>query len=251
MENTEKMSRERSWIWGLPFDPLTYAQLLDGLDRLIASGGPGYLVTANLNYAMLTQQHPDLDAVNREAAFVVADGMPLLWAARWAGTPLPERLTGSDLIFKISELAAKRGYRLFLLGGAPGIAETAAVNLVAKYPGLEIAGTEAPPFRDLSEQEHAAMLERIKAKRPDILLLAFSQPKGERWVHANYQALGVPISIQVGASLDFAAGRVKRAPRWMQKTGLEWFFRLMQEPRRLVGRYYRNGLFLLRKMITG
>jgi N-acetylglucosaminyldiphosphoundecaprenol N-acetyl-beta-D-mannosaminyltransferase len=224
---------------------------MERLDHLIARREPSYLITANLNYAMLTEQHPDLDAVNREAALVVADGMPLLWAARWAGTPLPERLTGSDLIFRISELAAQRGYRLFLLGGPPGLADTAAANLSAKYPGLKIVGTESPPFRDQSEQENEAMLERIRAQRPDIMLVAFSQPRGERWIHANYQALGVPLSIQVGASLDFAAGRVKRAPRWMQKTGLEWLFRLMLEPRRLGGRYYRNTLFLLRKMVSG
>ena len=251
MGSVEELVSKPLWVWGLPLAPLTFVQLIEELDHLISRGEPSYLITANLNYAMLTQQHPDLEAVNREAALVVADGMPLLWAARWAGTPLPERLTGSDLIFRISELAARRGYRLLLLGGPPGLADTAAANLVAKYPELKIVGTESPPFRDLSEQEHAAMLERIRAKRPDIMLVAFNQPRGERRIHANYQAFGVPLSIQVGASLDFAAGRVKRAPRWMQKIGLEWLFRLMLEPRRLWGRYYRNTLFLLRKLVSG
>ncbi len=221
------------------------------MDHLISSRQPAYVITANLNYAMLTDRYPDLSPINHEAAFVVADGMPLLWAARWAGHPLPERVAGSDLIFQISERAAQKGYRVFLLGGAPGIAEEATANLVAKYPDLKVVGMESPPYRDLTETEHAELLARIRAQNPDILLVAFGQPKGERWIHANYKTLGVPLAIQVGASLDFAAQRVKRAPHWMQKTGLEWLFRLMLEPRRLASRYYRNATFLLRKAILG
>jgi N-acetylglucosaminyldiphosphoundecaprenol N-acetyl-beta-D-mannosaminyltransferase len=236
------------WIWGLPLAPLTSAQLLEAIAERIDAKAPSYFITANLNYAMLTDRHEDLREINRRAAWIVADGMPLVWASRWRGTPLPERVAGSDLIFALCNLAAERGYRVFLLGGAPGVGEAAAANLRLRSPRLQIVGVEAPPFREPTEAENAALVGRIRATRPDILLVAFGQPKGERWIFAHQEALGVPVCAQVGASLDFAAGRVRRAPRWVQQAGLEWAFRLALEPRRLAGRYVSNGLFLLGRL---
>jgi N-acetylglucosaminyldiphosphoundecaprenol N-acetyl-beta-D-mannosaminyltransferase len=197
---------------------------------------------------MLTDAEPDLRAINDRAAFIVADGKPLVWASRIQGSPLPERVAGSDLIFDLCEEAAREGFRVFLLGGGEGVAEEAARRLVARYPGLQIVGTECPPFREPTPEEEHALLERIRHAAPDILFVAFGQPKGERWIIGHYEDLGVPVSVQVGASLDFAAGRVRRAPRWMQTTGLEWVFRLSLEPRRLAGRYARNAWFILRKI---
>jgi N-acetylglucosaminyldiphosphoundecaprenol N-acetyl-beta-D-mannosaminyltransferase len=180
------------------------------------------------------------------AAFNVADGMPLVWASRWHKARLPERVAGSDLFPALAELAAEKRYRVFLLGGAPGVADTAAQNLCRRYPGLQVVGVEAPPFRDLSADEEAALLARIRAARPDMLFVAFGQPKGEVWLARNHQALGVPVCVQVGATLDFIAGRVPRAPRFLQRVGLEWAYRLYQEPGRLFTRYARNAAFLLR-----
>ncbi len=240
-------------VWGLPLAFLTLEQTLDAVDELIAAGRPTYFITANLFYAMLTDQHKDLDAINRGAAFVLADGMPLVWASRYKGGPLPERVAGSDLIFRISERAAGRGHRLFLLGGAPGVGEIAAEVLRERYPGIAIVGVEAPEIGKSPEEEEA-LIGRIRAARPDILFAALGQPKGERWIAANREALGVPVSVQVGASIDFVAGRLRRAPRWMQKTGLEWVFRMAQEPRRLAPRYARTILFLSRMLgrdVTG
>lgn len=234
------------WILGLPLAPLTNEQLPAVVERLIATGEPSYFITANLNYAQLTQQYEDLREVNRHAAFLVADGMPLVWVSRWRGTPLPERVAGSDAIFALCRLAAERGYRVFLLGGAPGVGDSASANLRARYPGLRIVGVESPPFREPTAAEHAALIDRIRDARPDLLIVAFSQPKGERWIHANYRDLGVPVCVQLGASLDFAAGRVRRAPRWLQRAGLEWAYRLALEPRRLAGRYIGNGLFFIK-----
>lgn len=244
-------ARRVVWVWGLPLAPLTSAELLDAIDRLVEAGEPSYIVTANLNYAMLSERHPDLAAVNRDAAFVVADGMPLVWAARKQGTSLPERIAGSDLIFRLSERAAARKYRVYFLGGNPGVAEIAAERLAGLYPGLQVVGTEAPMFSQLSELETAQLMSRIHAARPDILVAAAGQPKGERWVHANHREAGVPVCIQLGASIDFAAGRIRRAPRWMQRTGLEWLFRLALEPRRLGGRYFGNAVFLARHLLPG
>jgi N-acetylglucosaminyldiphosphoundecaprenol N-acetyl-beta-D-mannosaminyltransferase len=197
---------------------------------------------------MLTEELPDLRGINERAAFILADGKPLVWASRMQGSPLPERVAGSDLIFHLCEEAAREGFRVFLLGGPPGVAEEASRRLVDRYPGLRIVGTECPPFRQPTPEEEEALVDRIRAARPDLLFVAFGQPKGERWIVRHLDRLGVPVSVQIGASLDFAAGRVRRAPRWMQRTGLEWAFRLWLEPRRLAGRYARNAWFILRKV---
>src|SRR5262249_52981935 len=145
-----------------------------------------------------------------------------------------------------SAAAARKGHRLFLLGGAEGVAEEAARQLGARYPGLQVVGTECPPFRELTGEEESALIARIRAARPDLLIAAYTMPKGERWLGTHLDALGVPVVVNVGAAIDFAAGRVRRAPRWMQRTGLEWAFRLGQEPRRLFARYARNAWFVAR-----
>jgi N-acetylglucosaminyldiphosphoundecaprenol N-acetyl-beta-D-mannosaminyltransferase len=239
------------WVWGVPYTPLTLPQTLDLVDALIAEGRPGYFITANLNYAMLSGNDERLGPVNAAARFILADGMPIVWASRRSGPGLPERVAGSDLIFALSERAARQGHRVFLLGAAPGIADEAARALVARYPDLQIVGIEAPPFRPLTDEEETELVARVRAARPDILFVAFGQPKGEMWLARNIERLGVPVAAQVGASIDFAAGRVRRAPRWIQRSGLEWAFRLFLEPRRLAMRYYRNGRFLLRMLRTG
>jgi N-acetylglucosaminyldiphosphoundecaprenol N-acetyl-beta-D-mannosaminyltransferase len=194
---------------------------------------------------MLTNADLHLQAINAQAAFVLADGAPLVWGSRWRGSPLPERVAGSDLIFDLCRRAAFNGYRIFLLGGEAGVAERAAEVLSERYTGLCIVGTESPPFRALSAEEHVALLDRIRAARPDLLFIAFGQPKGEFWIAAHLETLGVPVCVQVGASLDFAAGRVRRAPRRLQKLGLEWAYRMWLEPSRLAPRYARNARFLL------
>jgi N-acetylglucosaminyldiphosphoundecaprenol N-acetyl-beta-D-mannosaminyltransferase len=223
---------------------MTLAETVETVSVLVERGQPAFFITANTHYAMLTRENPDLEEVNARAAFIVADGAPLVWAAQRLGTPLPERVAGSDLIFELSARAAVKGHRLFFLGAPEGVAEEAARRLTARYPGIQVVGTECPPFRELTEAEHDQLIARIRAARPDLLFVAFGQPKGERWIFKNYQALGVPVSVQVGASLEFAAGRVARAPRWMQKLGLEWAFRLGLEPRRLFTRYACNAWFI-------
>ncbi len=225
------------------------AQTLDAIDAAIAVREPSYFITANLYYAMLTSKYKDLPYINRGAAFVLADGMPLVWASRYRERRLPERVAGSDLIFRISERAAQRGYRLFFLGGGPGVGEEAARRLRERYPGVSIVGIEAPDMGGMSSEEAEALHARIRAARPDLLMAALGQPKGERWIVQHCEGLGVPLCVQVGATLDFAAGRVRRAPRWMQKTGLEWVFRFMLEPRRLGPRYFQSILFLM-KMVA-
>jgi N-acetylglucosaminyldiphosphoundecaprenol N-acetyl-beta-D-mannosaminyltransferase len=235
----------RVWVWGLPIAPMTRAQAVEAVAELVEVGQPSFFITANAHYAMLTHEDPSLQAVNAQAAFVLADGAPLVWASRWKGLPLPERVAGSDLIFDLCGRAARDGHRIFLLGGATGVAVEAAEALSRRFPGLRIVGTEAPAIREVSAEEHDALLERIRAARPDLLFVAFGQPKGEFWIAQHLQSLGVPVCVQVGASLDFVAGRVSRAPRQLQKLGLEWAYRMWLEPARLAPRYARNAWFLL------
>ena len=234
------------WVWGLPLSNMTRSEAVAAVSALIRARHPSFFITASTQYAMLSERDPRLRDVNARAAFIVADGYPLVWASRLLRRPLSERVAGSDLIFDLSAAAARLGHRLFLLGAGPGVAEEAARRLQARYPGLCVAGTECPPFRALDDDEHAGLIERIRAARPDILFVAFGQPKGEFWLRENLEALGVPVCVQIGASLDFAAGRIYRAPRWVQKLGLEWAFRALQEPTRLAPRYALNAAFVLR-----
>lgn len=235
-------------VWDLPLAAVTRLEAVAWVAELVRAGRPSYVITASTHYAMLTAQLPALKAVNARAAFVVADGKPLVWASHLLGTPLPERVAGSDLIFDLCALSAREGFRVFFLGAAPGVAEEAARRLEERYPGLIVAGIECPPFREPSREEHQALLARLRGARPDILFLAYGQPKGELWLAENLEALGIPVSVQIGASLDFASGRVRRAPRLLQRIGMEWAYRLALEPRRLFGRYARNALFIASRL---
>jgi N-acetylglucosaminyldiphosphoundecaprenol N-acetyl-beta-D-mannosaminyltransferase len=236
-------------IWGLPLARVTSSETVDLVEKLIERRRPSFFITANLHYALLTDRDPRLAELNRRAAFLVADGMPMVWYSRLVKRPLPQRVAGADLVYQLCQRAALRGHRVFLLGGQPGVAEAAAANLCGRYPGLQIVGVEAPPFRTLSDMEHRDLLSRIRRARPDLLLVAFGQPKGELWLGQHYEALGVPVCVQMGATLDFVAGRVRRAPRGLQRVGLEWLYRALQEPRRLGPRYLADAVFLGRAIL--
>lgn len=240
---------ETVWIWGLPLARLGREETVEMVDRLIERRRPGFFITANLQYAMLAAHDPRLAEVNRSAAFLLADGMPMVWYSRLLGRPLPERVAGSDLIYLLCRRAADRGHRVFFLGGKPGAAADAATTLSWMYPGLTVAGIEAPELESLSADEHQGLIARIRNARADLLMVAFGQPKGELWLAENLAALGVPACVQVGASFDFVAGRASRAPRWMQRLGLEWLYRTVCDPKRLGPRYARNAWFLLKAVI--
>lgn len=242
------MTEGETEVWGLPLAPLTQAEVVDQVDAMIERREPTFFITANLHYAMLTATVPGLDAVNRRAAFLVADGAPLVVASRRTAQPVPERVAGSDLIYHLAERAALRGHRIFLLGGAPGIADEAARRLMARYPGLQVVGTLCPTNDELTGPGVAGVIERIRSAQPDLLFVALGQPKGEFWLDRHRESLGVPVAVQVGATLDFVAGQVRRAPRLIQKVGLEWAFRIGTDPRRLGPRYWRDALFLARRL---
>lgn len=233
-------------VWNVPFDQVTMDSALDGIAAMIADRKPRYVITANLNYAMLAAEDRSLSPITEGAAMVLADGQPIVWRSLLNGTEdrLPCRVAGSEMIFRIAEESAKRGWRIYFLGAEPGVAKACADNLSARYPGMVVAGVHSPPYRKLTAAETEQQFDDIRRAQPDILLVAFGQPKGEKWIVENLESLNVPVSIQVGASFDFAAGRIERAPRWVQKIGMEWAHRMLGDPKRLLPRYYRNFKFL-------
>jgi N-acetylglucosaminyldiphosphoundecaprenol N-acetyl-beta-D-mannosaminyltransferase len=235
-------------VWGCDFAQIDMPGTLRYIDAIVEQKIPEYLITANLNYLMLCDRIPRLAEFTKKSALTLCDGMPIYWRSKLNVVKLPERVAGADLIFSLAERCADKGYRLFLMGGAEGVAEQAAVKLREMHPKLTIAGVECPPFRPLSSDEHQALCNRIREAKPDVLLIAFGQPKGEFWIEENYQSLGVPLSIQLGASFDFIVGTAKRAPVALQKLGLEWLYRACHDPKRLFPRYMNNAWFLLKSL---
>ncbi|MBN1402155.1 MAG: WecB/TagA/CpsF family glycosyltransferase [Anaerolineae bacterium] len=223
------MAPESVEILGIRVDKVTTHQTLDLVDGYVRSGVPHQIVTLNPEFVMRAQSDPVFRQVLRDADLALPDGQGLLWAARFLGRPLLERVTGSDTVPLMARLSAQRGYRLFLLGAAPGIAERAAAFLIAEYPGLQVAGTFAGSPDPAEEDEIVA---RVQAARPDFLFVAYGAPRQDLWIHRNLGRLGVPVCMGVGGTLDFIAGVVPRAPLWMREHGLEWLYRLIIQPSR-------------------
>jgi N-acetylglucosaminyldiphosphoundecaprenol N-acetyl-beta-D-mannosaminyltransferase len=224
-------------ILGVPFDNVTTAQTVSAIEDMVESGKPHHLVTANVDFLVQSSRDVELRRILTDAHLVLCDGMPLVWASRLLGNPLPERVAGSDLVPLLIQTAVQKQYRLFFLGGTPDSTSQAVANLKAKHPNVVIAGHYSPPIANLFDMDHAEICQRIREAKPDLLFVSFGCPKQEKWISMHYRDLGVPVSVGVGATIDFLAGKVLRAPRWMRATGTEWLFRLAQEPRRLFKRY--------------
>ncbi|TWU56870.1 putative N-acetylmannosaminyltransferase [Rubripirellula tenax] len=235
-------------VWDVPFDAVTQTEAVDRIGELIRRRKPSYVITANLNYVMLHAQSDEVKEVTLGASLILADGQPIVWKSKMGPRPLPVRVAGSEMIYELAERASREGWRIYFMGGMPGVAQKTSDRLVEAYPGLQVAGVESPPFRTLSETEQREQDDRIRDARTDILLVAFGQPKGEQWIYDHCQRIGVPVSIQLGASFDFIAGTAKRAPAIYQKFGMEWAYRMLSDPSRLVPRYASNIRFLLTSM---
>ncbi len=241
----------RRTVWDVPFDCVDMQQAVDRIEALIDRGRPSYVITANLNYVMLHHQHPDVAAITAAADLILADGQPIVWRSRLGQEDrLPHRVAGSEMIYELAARASQKRWGIYFLGGDTGVAQQCAERLARDYPGMRIAGIESPPFRTLSDREQAEQDARIRQSGADILLVAFGQPKGERWIHRHHRRLGVPVSIQLGASFDFVAGTARRAPKLWQRCGAEWAYRMCSDPKRLVPRYYANARFLVSALLA-
>jgi exopolysaccharide biosynthesis WecB/TagA/CpsF family protein len=226
-------------VW---IDKIDRAGALARIDDFVAAGTPHHVVTANVDYLRLTGQVPGFRNIINTADLVVPDGMPLLWGSRLLGDPLPERVTGVDLLVDCAGLAAAKGYSIFLLGAGPGVAEEAACVLRARHRGVRIVGTYAPPMWSLTPDEDETIVRVIQEMQPNMLFVAFGAPKQDQWIRTHLERLGVPVCMGVGGAFDMLAGRVTRAPLWMQRSGLEWLYRVTQEPTRLWQRYFVHDL---------
>jgi N-acetylglucosaminyldiphosphoundecaprenol N-acetyl-beta-D-mannosaminyltransferase len=221
------------------------------LTRFLEERIPRQIVTVNLDFVQRAETSTAFRQVINESDLAVLDGRPLVWMARRAGVDC-DRVTGPDLIGILCELSAQYGYRLFLLGSGPGVAEAAETQMRRAYPGVQVCGTLSPPYAEypFSPPLEDEINARILAARPDILLVAFGCPKQDFWIYDHFRQLNVPVSIGIGGSLDFLAGRVPRAPQVLQRWGLEWLYRLRQEPKRLWRRYLAHDLPFAARLIA-
>jgi N-acetylglucosaminyldiphosphoundecaprenol N-acetyl-beta-D-mannosaminyltransferase len=237
-------------VLGLPLDSLTATGAVEAIDDLIHSGGTHQIATANLDFWLNSLSDRHLHRIIAGCSLVLPDGMPLVWVSKLLGCPLAERVTGVDLVPRIAELSARKGYGIFLLGGKGDVAERAKKMLEEKYPGVRIVGTFAPTEEEMAQLDHSEILKRVHAARPEILLVALGNPKQEKWIWLHRKRLGVPVAMGVGGSFEMLVGDMRRAPRWIQKCGMEWAMRFVQEPSRLGPRYLRDFIALGRKLPT-
>ena len=199
---------------------------------------PAYIITPNVDHVCRYHRDETFRAAYADAFMALPDGTPIIWASVLLGSPLREKLSGSDLVPLLSELAAERGYSVFYFGAAKGIAEEAAARLTARFPALRVVGAYGPPYGfEKDPEQNAEAIRRLREAQPDLCFFALGSPKQEFWMHRHYLEYGAGVSLGIGAGLDFAAGRLKRAPAWVQNLGLEWVWRLCLEPRRLWRRY--------------
>jgi lipopolysaccharide heptosyltransferase II len=214
-------------ILGVPVHAVTFQGLLEEIERLIGDGRAHQVATVNPEFVMAARRDPIFRVILERATLCLPDGVGLLWAARWLGGRLPERVTGSDGVPMIAGRAAEKGWRIFLLGAAPGVAERTAAILSGRYPGLQVAGTYAG---SPAAEEEAGIVARVNAAEADILLVAYGAPKQDKWIARNLPRLRVGVAMGVGGSFDFISGEAARAPAWMRRWGLEWLHRLWREP---------------------
>ncbi len=230
------MSRMR--FMNTKIDNLTMNEALERMDELIREDRCAYVVTPNVDHIVQLERGGPLTEVYKDADLILTDGKPLIWISKWYGTPIKEKISGSDLFPHLCKLAAKKGYKMFFLGAAEGVAAKAAENLKKRFKGLQVVGTYSPPFGfEKDETEMTKVKVMIKETNPHILIVGLGCPKQELFILHNKDELNVPLSLGLGASLDFEAGNIKRAPKWMADHGLEWVYRITQDPKRLAKRY--------------
>lgn len=222
-------------------------ETVQAIEDMIASEKKSYIVAINVDVVIKIENDSYLKEITDKADMVLVDGKPLEWIAKWHKRPIKAKISGSDLVPILCERAAEKGYSIFIIGGKEGIAEKAKQNLERDMPGIRIVGTYAPPFGfEKDKKELNRINEMISNANPEILITCFGCPKQEKWIYENYQEYDAKVSVCAGATVDFLAGNVKRAPRWMSDHGFEWFYRFLQEPRRMFKRYFIDDVKILK-----
>ena len=227
-------------LLGTTIDRVGHEEAISAIEAYVNSRTPRQVATVNLDFLRIASHDADFAATLRGADLALADGMPLVWASRLAGSALPHRIAGVDLVDAICDRGSSLGWSVYLLGAAPGIAQAASFAMLRRHPGLRIAGVHSPPVGQWDDLEEKRIRDHIAETGPDILLVALGAPRQDVWIAQNKDRLGVPVSVGVGCTFDVLAGDKLRAPRWVQRIGMEWSFRLITEPRRLWRRYLND-----------
>lgn len=235
------MTAERVNVLGVGISVLNLSRAVEILERTVASGGKGYVCVTGVHGVMESQEDPSLRAVLNGALLNTPDGMPMVWLGKLAGHREMSRVYGPDLMLEVFAASAARGWRHYFFGGANGAAKALRERLTERFAGVQIVGVYEPPFRPLREAEAMALREDVARSRPHFFWVGLSTPKQERFMSEYLPLLEVNVMLGVGAAFDFHSGRVKQAPRWVQRSGFEWLYRLGCEPRRLWRRYLRNN----------
>lgn len=234
-------------VLGVGVSALTLAQTTDLVVGVRGRRRTGYICLGTVHSISEARRDPAFRDVLNGSWLTTPDGMPLVWLARRLGHPAVTRVYGPDLLLAVCDAGRAAGLRHYFFGGAPGVADALACRLATRFPGLVIAGTESPPYRPLTADEFTALQARIASAQADVVWVGLGTPKQDRFMAESWQRLDAGVLIGVGAAFDFHSGRLRQAPRWMQRSGLEWLFRLGQEPRRLAVRYLvYNPLFVVR-----
>jgi len=235
-------------VLGVRISAVNINQTISLIDDLISSGKKGYITVTGVHGIMESQRNKEVLEAHNRSFLTVPDGMPLVWLGRWFGFKNVSRCYGPDLMLALMERSLKKDYRHFFYGGKPGIVQLLRTKMKEKYPGLKIAGVFTPPFRPLNPKEEENLIEKVERVKPHIFWVGLSTPKQELFMFHYLNELNVSLMIGVGAAFDFHAGQVKQAPKWIQRSGFEWLFRLLMDPKRLWKRYLRNNpefLYLL------
>jgi len=236
-------------VLGVGISVLNLPIALEVIAAAIRARRKGYICITGVHGVMEAQSDAAFRAILNHAFLCTPDGMPMVWMGKIHGHSEMRRVYGPDLMLDVCAWGEKNGCRHFFYGGAPGVADLLAEKLKARFPQMEVVGTYTPPFRPLNPDEEKQLAETVRAARPDIMWVGLSTPKQEKFMVEFLPGLDVTLMIGVGAAFDFHSGRVKQAPLWMQRSGLEWFYRVCQEPRRLAKRYFRNNPLFVLKII--
>lgn len=237
-------------ILGIKVDNLTLSEALERVEDIISYGKPEYFSAINLNQIILYKENERFRDITDNAGLLTVDGQPVMWIAKLLHTPVKQKLTGPYFMQEVCRMAGEKGYKIFILGGADGSPEKAADNLKKMIPNLHVAGTYSPPFGFEKDGAELRKINRmLKESSADLLFVGLGSPKQDYFIDENKYFYQIPLSFSVGIAIDYFAGRVKRAPLWMNKAGLEWFYRFCQEPKRLFKRYFVDSWRIIRYYI--
>lgn len=243
-----KVTYPRVNLLGVQVSAINIPQALEAIDGWIHNGQSNYVCVTSAHPVMECYDHPDIKDIFNSSGLTTPDGMPLVWWLRWHGQRHVDRVYGPDLMLAVCQESIEKGYRHFLYGGAPGVAEALSDSLKSRFPGLQITGCYTPPFRELTPEEDRLVISQIEASQADIVWVGISSPRQDCWMSEHVGRVGAPVLIGVGAAFDFLSGLKRQAPKWIQRSGFEWLFRLLNEPRRLWRRYlllYPRFIFLV------